>query len=606
MKIVYILLLLFSYIVGYTLPLNKQILEHESVQVTAFEYLIDQNHKIPINQLLSNPSNLSFVSYRKPILNLGYSQDRVWVKYEVFNKSDNDKWFLTIDNSRLNFVKLYLVVNGQVVHQETAGDYLPASTIPFFPSPTFALVLQPNTPYSIILQIESTEDLKFSFVFRTFADFARYTSERSLLWGIYFGFILLISFFNLFLWWLNREKIFFNYALYVLFFGLFQASLYGYGYRFFWGNSIFNDRSHIIFIGLLTIFFTYFSIDFLGVFKYYKRHKMLFSIVAWSWVLFLLWVIFTYNYYTNIIVIALGALMILLQQFYALRLYFVHRQSSALTYLLATLCLSVSILIVGAMNLGWLTYLNQDYLIMSGSVIEILIFSFSISDRLRRTQLEKEKLMQVRQEISANLHDDLAASLSGLTLYLEFQRLKKQNFTQEGLEILQSAIKQVRQIMDLVRSTVWEINPQNDFSEEWVLQLKNLVKMTLQSQNIDYNLMIDPSLEEYILPIDLRRHLMLLLKEVLTNIVKHAKASEVTIECTIENQKSLVLCIQDNGCGFDLERTRKGNGMNTLHQRAQALKSKLLISSSEGNGTRVLLHTNLSEIATKYSHFQHS
>ena len=54
---------------------------------------------------------------------------------------------------------------------------------------------------------------------------------------------------------------------------------------------------------------------------------------------------------------------------------------------------------------------------MLGSMLEIVLFSVAFGDKLRQSQKEQQRQQNIRNEISTNLHDDLAASLSSLTMY---------------------------------------------------------------------------------------------------------------------------------------------------------------------------------------------
>jgi len=76
-------------------------------------------------------------------------------------------------------------------------------------------------------------------------------------------------------------------------------------------------------------------------------------------------------------------------------------------------------------------------------------------------------------------------------------------------------------------------------------------------------------------------------EETLTNVVKHAKASRVTLELEVSPEGSLRLTVRDNGQGFDMESTSSGLGIPIMQDYAELIGGKCLICSAPGEGTEV-------------------
>jgi signal transduction histidine kinase len=77
------------------------------------------------------------------------------------------------------------------------------------------------------------------------------------------------------------------------------------------------------------------------------------------------------------------------------------------------------------------------------------------------------------------------------------------------------------------------------------------------------------------------------LQESLTNVARHARATRVNVTLREEGER-LVLSVEDDGCGFDVERTTGGFGVLGLRERAIAAGGTLVIDSHDGRGTRVV------------------
>ena len=91
----------------------------------------------------------------------------------------------------------------------------------------------------------------------------------------------------------------------------------------------------------------------------------------------------------------------------------------------------------------------------------------------------------------------------------------------------------------------------------------------------------------------MRHHLFLVVKEALSNIVKHARATEVWLRLSVKD-KTLSLIIEDNGCGFDLAHSALrtphsalGNGLVNMRERLAQLGGQFTVDSIPGQGTRI-------------------
>ena len=85
---------------------------------------------------------------------------------------------------------------------------------------------------------------------------------------------------------------------------------------------------------------------------------------------------------------------------------------------------------------------------------------------------------------------------------------------------------------------------------------------------------------------DLRAHLVPVLREVLSNIVKHANAHSVAISLRADSGE-IVLCVIDDGIGIDAERSHGGRGLGNIAERAAALGGACTLSTPTGGGTSV-------------------
>ncbi len=559
----------------------------------------DLNHRFFENDIVTPNFQKNFQKTKLSIPNFGYGTSDIWIKINL-NNSSSKHWFLEIDNPRINHLYFFLVKNngigiegnrsskGQLLYVSRTGDSQPFSSYQIANRNLFFdLKMLQNESYTIYLKANSSEDLKFPMTFWEEKRLYQHLSDRNLIWGIYFGFILLISLYNFFLWLTIRDKTYIFYTLYVLTFGLLQADLYGYGFQYLWSNGFINDRGVIVFMFGSNFFMIHFLRNFLNL----KQHLPFWYDVSLkiSWIVACLAIIgfLFYQWYFNIIGVIL-IMGLVLWFFYLIVRLIILKQKSAYFSLLAFGALMIATFMVILKNFGILSAENQDYYLMIGSMIEIVLFSLALGDKFRHEQLEKERQQHIRNEIAANLHDDLAASLSSLTMFSESNRRKAQKESNSNELIFSRISEKSRDILNLVRENVWEMDSRNDQSEEWLDRMIKFTVETLESKQIELDLNVSDEIRNRILPIDYRRDLYLFVKEAINNIAKHSEANLVRINLYLQ-KNTLFLIIKDNGKGFDTKEGNKGNGLLNFQNRANHLKGKCEINSVIGEGTQVML-----------------
>jgi signal transduction histidine kinase len=143
-----------------------------------------------------------------------------------------------------------------------------------------------------------------------------------------------------------------------------------------------------------------------------------------------------------------------------------------------------------------------------------------------------------------------------------------------------------KETTDAMRDIVWFINPEHDKLVDLLQRLKEVTPKLLAG--CDYTFNTSGRTLETIPDLLIRKEIYLFYKEVLNNIVKHAKASKVDIEITSRHNK-FVLAVCDNGIGFETASVTEGFGLKNFRDRAEKIGAKLDLSSCTGQGTRITL-----------------
>lgn len=209
--------------------------------------------------------------------------------------------------------------------------------------------------------------------------------------------------------------------------------------------------------------------------------------------------------------------------------------------------------------------------------------------RTEKLKLEKEQAVdQERARISSDMHDDLGSGLSTIRLLSEIAKRKIQDSSQtKEIERISEA---AGELVDKMSEIIWAMNSSNDSLANLLAYMRSFAADFLEHAHIEHHFNMPETIPNIKLSGGTRRNIYLAVKETLHNVVKHAQASEVTIEVIVA--KKLHISIRDNGKGFDPEKVRLfGNGLKNIQKRMQIVGGQAEITSQ--NGTMVNLEIPL-------------
>lgn len=224
--------------------------------------------------------------------------------------------------------------------------------------------------------------------------------------------------------------------------------------------------------------------------------------------------------------------------------------------------------------------------------------------KMRRSAFEEHRLDQVakalaaelgsvrekeRQKIAADLHDQIGQSL--VLAKIKLDSLKSSLGNEHAAlvagisDLIQGAIKDTR-------SLIHELHP------EWISQLtlKEALDWLAEETTAKYGLRCDVKFGTAPEPLkkDILEFLFQAVRELLVNVVKHARARQVSIACDCE-RGGMRLCIADDGEGFDPlasfapSPTSGGFGLLIIRARLGLIGGNLYIDSHVGGGTSVTI-----------------
>ncbi|TCD01971.1 hypothetical protein EZ449_19435 [Pedobacter frigidisoli] len=187
-----------------------------------------------------------------------------------------------------------------------------------------------------------------------------------------------------------------------------------------------------------------------------------------------------------------------------------------------------------------------------------------------------------RQRISSEIHDEVGSGLTAIKLFAELITEKRQDISE-----LSQLNLMIKAISEKINDIIWTTNSEKNSLEQLIYHIEEQLTQLLQHSNIKLTSNIPIFIQKHEISSDFKKECYLLLKEIAHNALKHAKATEVTLLVSFEND-CMTISFSDNGIGFDEKLIKKtGMGLDNLRMRAKRINGDLLIENH--NGTRVTL-----------------
>ncbi len=220
-----------------------------------------------------------------------------------------------------------------------------------------------------------------------------------------------------------------------------------------------------------------------------------------------------------------------------------------------------------------------------------------VEDLGRRYVLATERLRLVRQlsardldlantrlRIAGDLHDDIGASLSSMAVLSDLVR-RNGDLPLADRARLDRLSSSARDLVGDLRDIVWSIDPGSDRVHDLAERLRDTCSALLPGVRCT---VAAPEAADLPLGMETRRQLLLVAKEALHNVARHAHASTVHIRLDVSDDV-LALSIADDGRGFDASGASTGHGLGSLAERAATLGGTVEIESAPGEGARIRL-----------------
>lgn len=199
--------------------------------------------------------------------------------------------------------------------------------------------------------------------------------------------------------------------------------------------------------------------------------------------------------------------------------------------------------------------------------------------------IEMEKL---RTRLSSDLHDDVGSVLSGVAYQME---LLEYSVPEKNRSLVQQIAASSRRAMSQMRDVVWAIDSRNSSIQDLIERMKEFAKEIIEPLEINFDFQHKDLPLKKEISAEIRHSMLSIFKEFLTNTVKHADASNVTVQL-FKKGRNLEMIIQDNGKGLPKDaELSTGQGLENMKMRAWKIKASLKFLEKDGFGIHLKVPT---------------
>jgi signal transduction histidine kinase len=233
--------------------------------------------------------------------------------------------------------------------------------------------------------------------------------------------------------------------------------------------------------------------------------------------------------------------------------------------------------------------------------IWVAVLRRRVAERTRELEIQIQKrqlaertreIEQERARVAHDLHDDLGSDLTEVNMLTTLVKSPTTS-TEEKQRYLTDLTETARRMVTSLDEIVWAVNPRNDTIASLASYFGSYAQRLLDLASVSCGLDIAQDLPEHPLDPKYRQELFFAFKEALTNVVRHADATQIWLRISVRAD-CLIVEVSDNGHGFDLNNHQAGDdGIANMRERLKSLNGQCEITSSAKEGTTVYFRAPL-------------
>ncbi|MDX1692340.1 MAG: 7TM diverse intracellular signaling domain-containing protein [Ketobacteraceae bacterium] len=610
-----------------------------------FEYLEDPAARLSIGDLLSQ-SDLGWNSIERPAISFGFTHSAYWFRAELHNSSARQQSFLLdIANPKLSRAELYIVNPDNDIrplpdaHIILATDSVLNREVPHR-HPVFSLSLRGGERVSVYLRLENRFAMAVPVKLWQPAQFSYHNKRYMLYQGAYFGCMMAMLIYNVFIFFSTKSRSFAYYVLFVASLIVFSVIDRGFGAEYLWnGNEDLNFKLYVTFVAVSVALATGFARVYLTTDEYspgYNRGLKIVEALSWGLALLALAAPSVEVIFAVVAVMLLAGLLVILSALHVLRRGVV----VAKFYLMAW-----SVIIVGGVthvfgNFGIVPFSSlTEHMLQISNMIEAMLLSFGLAYRINLLKAEKEnahiqaiqarenvlrekEINEAKNQFFASMSHEFRTPLTAILGYSELAQSSDISGKEQREHIktihqgAQHMLHLINDILDLSKIEAQKMEIEVITVDVCALcdEVRNMTRVLAESKQIYFRIEYDFPIPKAIQtdPTRLKQALI----NLSSNAVKFTQEGGVTLKVSYRTRDNLLaFSVIDTGIGIsdeareqlfvpftqaDSSTARKyggtGLGLYLSKEIANRLGGDITVDSELGKGSTFTISVDIGEV----------
>ena len=365
----------------------------------------DTSSEISVDDAITLIENSEFKDHESNSLQFGFTKSSMWLTATITNQTESTiSSNLEVNYAPLDEVDIYLVnQDGNIHAQFKLGDSAPYNSRPISSRNHIApLELAPESQYLLLVRLKSGSSVNAPMYLSTSRALFEHEHFSQIAMGMFYGLVLGLITYNLFLFVIIRQTIYLQYVLYALGFSLTIASIDGLLYQFWPSSAAWESRSLYVISWLSGAFICLFCRSMLQTkTQSPKSDKVLVA-------LFIIWIMFcVLSFFIDTTIIgkintSLG-IPFIFTVFAITVIRFLQGHKAAIYFVvgMGAYCIGLLSLVAGALNL-YDNYELAPTFFKIGAAIEMVMFAIALAQRIRslesKSNTAEKEVKQVRTE----------------------------------------------------------------------------------------------------------------------------------------------------------------------------------------------------------------
>lgn len=559
------------------------------------EYYAD-NKNLRFNEFRSSENSLPIIRNRGRSISAGFSDSQFWVRLTIRNDLPVERELLLhVDYALIDEVDAFIPDGTGNYRKFTINEDTPVYQRSIkIRDPLFRITMNAGETRTVYFRYYDIGAVPFTVRIWTTEVYLDNLARDEIILGIYYGIIIAIFFYNIFLFFSIRDISYLHYVLYLFTFFIFQLIWNGLAGQYLWPDTgvWWRNQSLIEFLLLFHIFFLLFSQSFLRA----KKHVPLLNKIILPLIIlaalqmaispFLgfkagIKIAGIYSMFSITLVVVIGAVA------------YYRGYRPAAYYLMGWSAILFGALLIWLNNFGILpSSFFSIYGFQLGCALEVILLSLGLADRYN--ELERKylyanlKIHREREMFTREVHDTLGSQLTRTLLEVR---------SKPELKILEN---QISEILENTRDFTAILNMSDKSGKSFSADITNfftgLNKLDKYSIIVD----IDPAVDN--LNIKIKMHTQRILQEWFSNSVRHGKATEFLVRLFMDSKnkkKFFYMVIENNGSPFTwrsiTESADFGSGLKSIQHRIESLQARARAFSTSGGKNIFLMKIRISD-----------